>query len=78
MDGPDDASGKYDFDSRVQPCVRPVCAAWWLLALMKSADRIPDHLCALLLRLAPRVCPLPGLTGSPSYLTTPHIHLRRV
>ncbi len=53
MDGPDDASGKYDFGGRVQPCVRPVCAARGLLALMKSADWIPDHLCALLLRLVP-------------------------
>lgn len=32
---------------RVQSCIRPVAAAVELLALMKSADRLPDHVNAL-------------------------------
>ncbi len=54
VDGPPGARGKDDRTvGRVHPCVRPVFAAGWLLALMKSADRNPNHLNALEWRLVP-------------------------
>jgi hypothetical protein len=54
----------------VYSCVRPVAQRRWLLALMKSADRVPNHAIALEALCSPGLARFPGLTGSSSPLTT--------
>ena len=46
------------------------CRSWELQALMKSANRIPNHLSALGSAWTPWVSSVPGLTGSSSRLNT--------
>jgi len=50
------------------------CRSRWLLALMNSADRRPNHLIALGGAGSPWVWPIPGPAGWSSRLTTlaPH------
>ena len=72
VDGPSGARGKsvMPLRGRVQPCVRPADAAPMAAGPDEVRESDPKSLQRARSAWTPRVCPIPGSTGSSSRLTT--------